>query len=290
MLWEPMTIDELAAYQRACGVHVVKIKDTWWIEPRPFFFRTLFPLAEISPEFKRYPVPHLIGGVLHLVPAGTAGNANMKLFLYDQLKDYSLSKLTTKQKWVIKKSTENFYAKRITDLKDFIETAFPIYELFFNRTRYSYKKERSQKAIFAAWAKTLFHFPKIMIIGAYNQDRLSAVDISYQVDGLIIDDVFFSDTPSQGLRVTDFMVHTLRERAASSEARFLFRGFPCGKQSLDESKINRGCKIYKIPAHCRVNPVSLYLGKLFMNESYKKLMTITSDSYLDGRDTSDFSG
>jgi hypothetical protein len=287
MIWEPMTIDELAAYQRACGVHVVKIKDTWWIEPRPYFFRTLFPLAEINPEFRHYPVQHMIGGVLHLVPNGVDSNTSMKLFLYDELQKYSADQLATKQKWVVKKSLENFSAKRITDINEFVDTAFPIYESFYDRTKYSYKKERSQKAIFADWSKNLFAFPKIMITGAYHQDKLAAVDVSYQVDDLIIDDVFFSDTQSQGLRVTDFMVHTLREAAAASSAKFLFRGFPCGKQTLDESKIRRGCKIYRIPAHCKVNPVALFVGRLFMNESYRKLMTITSDSYLDAHETSE---
>ena len=289
MIWEPMTIDDLAAYQRACGVKVVKIRDTWWIEPRPFFFRTLFPLAEIDPDSSKYPLPHLIGGVLHLVPAGVSNNTNMKMFLYDDLKSYSVDKMATKQKWVIKKSMENFQAKRITDISQFIETAFPIYQTFYDRTQYSYKKERAQKAEFSAWAKTLFDFPMIMITGAYHEDKLAAVDISYQVENLIIDDVFFSDTQSQGLRVTDFMVHTLREAAAATDAKYLFRGFPCGKQTLDESKIRRGCKIYRVPAYCKVNPIALYVGKFFMNESYRKLMTITSDSYLDGHQTTDLS-
>jgi len=285
MIWEPMTVDELAAYQRACGVHVVKVKDTWWIEPRPFFFRTLFPTAQMNPEFGKYPLQHLVGGVLHLVPPGVDSNTSMKLFLYDQLKDYSLDKMATKQKWVVKKSMENFTARRITALHEFIDTAFPIYQSFYDRTKYSYKKERSQREIFAAWAKTLFAFPKIMITGAYHGDKLAAVDISYQVNDLIIDDVFFSDTQSQALRVTDFMVHTLRVTAAASEARYLFRGFPCGKQTLDESKIRRGCKIYQIPAYSKVNPVAMFVGKVFMNESYRKLMTITAGSYLDGHET-----
>jgi len=287
MSWEPMSVDELAAYQQACGVRAVKIGDTWWIEPRPFFFRTLFPLAELDPGFSRYPLQHLVGGVLHLVPDGTPANSQMKLFLYDRLDEYAPETLPAKQKWVIKKSTENFRAERITDLHRFVETAFPIYQSFYQRTQYSYKKERSELAAFAAWSQTLFRHPKILILGAYHGDRLAAVDISYQVRNLIIDDVFFSDTESQGMRVTDFVVHTLRELAAGSGAQYLFRGFPCGKQSLDESKLRRGCKIFTIPAHCRVNPVALYVGKLFMNESYRKLMTITAASYLDGHETSE---
>ncbi|GFO70321.1 hypothetical protein GMLC_39000 [Geomonas limicola] len=290
MSWEPMTQDDLAGYQQACGVNVVKTRGIWWIEPRPYFFRTLYPLQLIPPQEASYPLPHLIGGVLHLVPNHCTGNTSMKLFLYDELKSYAPEKLPAKQKWVIKKSAENFQARRILDLDEFVETAYPIYASFYDRTRYTYKKERTQREIFASWGKTLFDYPKIMILGAYHQGELAAVDISYQVEDLVIDDVFFASTESQSLRVTDFMVHTLRELATTSSARYLFRGFPCGKKSLDESKINRGCKIFRIPAHQKINPLALHLGRLFMNESYRKLMTITSASYLDGHPTCEWQG
>jgi hypothetical protein len=274
--WESMTIDELATYQRACGAHVVKINNTWWTEARPFFFRPLFPFAEIHPNFKEYPLQSLVGGILHLVPTGAAGNTNMKLFLYDELKEYSLDKLAAKHKWVIRKGSENFSAKRITDQNEFIDTAFPIYESFFARTGYFYKKDRLKKSVFATWSETLFDHPKIVTTGAYHQDKLSAIDISYRVEDVIIDDVFFSDTESQALRVTDFLLHTLRDAAASSDAKYLFRGFPTGKETLDESKIRRGCKIFQMPAYCKINPLALYVGKVFMNESYKKLVAMTS--------------
>lgn len=290
MTWEPMTQDELAGYQKECGVKVVNVKGVWWIEPRPYFFRTLYPLQELAPHQASYPLPHLIGGVLHLVPDQVSANTSMKLFLYDDLKGYAAEKLPTKQKWVIKKSTENFSARRILDLEEFVETAYPIYASFYDRTRYTYKKERTRREIFASWGKALFNYPKIMVLGAYHEGSLAAVDISYQVEELVIDDVFFASTESQGLRVTDFMVHTLREMAAASSARYLFRGFPCGKKSLDESKINRGCKIFRIPAHQKINPLALHLGKLFMNESYRKLITITACSYLDGHPTWEWRG
>lgn len=283
MRWEPMTIDELATYQRACGAHVVKIDQTWWTEARPFFYRPLFPFAEIHPEFKKYPLQCLVGGVLHLVPAGSTGNTSMKLFVYDELKYYSLDSCNSKQKWIIKKGMDHFSARTITDRQIFIDSAFPIYQSFFARTSYFYKKDRLKKSVFAAWAKTLFDYPKIMITGAYHQETLSAIDISYQVEDVIIDDVFFSDTQSQALRVTDFLLHTIRSAAAASDAKCLFRGFPSGKQTLDESKLRRGCKIVKIPAYCRINPLALFVGKAFMNESYKKLVAMTSIT--DGDDT-----
>lgn len=278
MIWKPMTLDEYAAFQRASGAKVVKIQDTWWTEARPFFFRPLFPFTAVTPRFDKYPIRALVGGVLHPVPTGVCGNSQMNLFLYDELKGYSIDKLGAKQRWIIKKGMDNFSARRITDLNLFVDEACRIYHSFYQRTGYFYKKERTRKDLFTSWAKPLFAYPQIVVMGAYHQEKLSAVDISYQVEDLIIDDVFFSDTESQPLRVTDFLVHTLRESAKSSDARFIFRGFPSGKQTLDESKLTRGCQILKMPAYCRINPVALSLGKAFMNESYRKLIAMTSFS------------
>jgi hypothetical protein len=276
MTWEPMTIDEYAAFQRATGAKVIKVDGTWWTEARPFFFRPLFPFSEVPPEYKKYPLQSAVGGVLHLVPAEAASNSQMSLFVYDNLKQYSLEQFGAKQRWVIKKSMENFEARRVTDFDRFVEEASQIYESFYDRTKYFYRKERTQKELFAAWARPYFENPKVVIMGAYRDDRLCAIDISYQVEEVIIDDVFFSDSESQPLRVTDFLVHVLREAASCTDARILFRGFPTGKETLDGSKVRRGCKVLQLPAYCRINPVALYVGRRFLNESYQKLVAMTT--------------
>lgn len=273
-----MTVDEYAAFQQACGSHVVKVQDTWWVEPRPFFFRPLFPLAEVSPELRNYPLRALAGGVLHPVPAGCSGNSFMHLFLYENPQGYSIDKLNSKHRQIVKKSSEIFEARRINDLELFVEQAAPIYQSFYDRTRYFYKKDRLQKSGFAQWARPLFEQPKVVIIGVYRNSTLSAIEILYQVEDVVIEDVYFSDSESQSLQVTDFMTHTVREQARSSKARYLFRGFPTGKRTLDNAKIIRGCSILKLPACFRLNPVALFLGKTFMNEAYRKLVAITSFS------------
>ena len=274
--WERMSIDEYAAHKRNGGERVVRIRGTWWLEARPFFFRPAFPMNRIDPGAACYPVKSLVGGVLHLVPEGVAGNSCMNMFLYDDLREYALDLLDRKTRWIIRKGLEHFRAARITDLKSFTEEAYPVYRSFYDRTRYFYKSERTVKRYFDAWARTVFSNPKAMVLGAYRQKRLCAVDISYQVEDVIIDDVFFSDTASQGLKVTDFMLHILRETASSSDASFIFRGFPSGKESLDRAKVARGCRIQRLPAHFRINPLALCLGKTVLNASYKKLEVLTS--------------
>lgn len=275
MTWEPMTLDEYAAFQKAMGAKVVKIDGVWWKEAHPFFFRTLFPFTEVHPGQSRYPLPSFVGGVLHPVPAGGRSNSYMNMFVYDNIKDYGVEGVGAKQRAIIKKAVSNFSARRITDLKEFVDGASPLYVSFYYRTQYFYQKERLKKENFEAWARPFFEYPKVVVTGAFREDRLCAIDVSYQVEDVIIDDVFFSDTESQALKVTDFMLHSLRESAKSSRAGAIFRGFPSGKLSLDRSKLTRGCEVLKIPAFLKINPLALYMSKTFMANSYRKLMAIT---------------
>lgn len=275
MAWDRMSLEEFAAYRRNSGDHLVNVKGTWWVEARPFFFRPLFPFSTVAPEPDNYPSASLLGGVVHLVPAGKPGNSWINLFLYEDLQDYALERLG-KVAWAARKGLKHFRADRICDLERFVEEAYPVYRSFYQRTRYFYKRERTFKASFHAWARSNFSTPKVVVTGAYQQERLCAVDISYQVEDVIIDDVFFSDSASQQLQVTDFMLHTLREAARQSDARLLFRGYPSGKESLDHCKIIRECKLVPFPAQLRINPLALWVGRAVMNESYRKLAAMTS--------------
>jgi len=284
-----MSIEEFAAFQQACGSKVVKIGDTWWAEPRPFFFRPLFPFCQVSPDPGNYPVLSLLGGILHPVPVPLQGNSFMHLFIYDQPNEYSIDHLNSKHRQIIKKGSEIFTARRLTDFELFVEEASGLYQSFYQRTRYFYRKDRLDQKLFADWAKPIFDSNKVVVMGAYHGSRLAAIEIAYQVEEVIIEDVYFSDTESLALQVTDFMTHTIREAARSSDARYIFRGFPTGKQTLDNSKILRGCKTLKLPAYSRMNPVALYLAKTFMKEGYQKLMAITafSDEHNGARATGD---
>lgn len=275
-MWEAMTIDEYAAFEKRCGTRVIKVGDTWWVEPRPFFFRPLFPFAAVPPRFSNYPAKALLGGILHPVDQERSGNSHLHFFLFDNLPEYRLERLPLKQRQNTKKSMKYFSARRITDFDTFVEEGSRIYHSFFHRTGYFYKKERLGKEGFAAWARPLFEQKKVVVTGAYQEGRLAAVEVSYRVEDVIIEDVFFSDTASQVHQVTEFMTHTMREAAAGTDARCIFRGYPSGKLSLDESKVLRGCKVMKLPAHFRINPLVLFVVKNFMKESYRKFVAITT--------------
>lgn len=270
-----MSLDEFAEHHQATGMKVKKLAGIWWAEVRPFFFRPLFPFATLDPATAHYPPLSWIGGVLHAVPPGAVSNSRINLFVYDDLKNYSLAVLGEKHRNITRKGIRNFTARRITDPDEFVREAYPVYRSFYERTRYWYKRDRLVSKRFKAWTKALFANRKVLVIGAYRHGRLSAVDISQYVEGVIYEDTFFSATESLSLKVTDFMLHTVRELAAESEAHYLFRGLPTGKRSLDESKLTRGCRILELPACCRLNPMALFAARLVMKESYNKLLGLT---------------
>lgn len=279
-MWEPMTIDEYAEFQQRTGLKVTKVGDTWWAEPRPFFFRPLFPLAQVPPEPGNHPARSRLGGVMHPVP-DRGGNSFMHLFLYDEPQAYSVDTLNSKHRQTIRRALRDFTPRRLTDKALFVDEACGIYHSFYQRTRYFHQKERLDRKRFAAWAEPLFDNPKVVVMALYREEKLAAVETAYQVEDVIIEDVYFSDTESQGLQVTDAMVHTIREAAKASSARFIFRGYPSGKKSLDQSKIMRDCKVMRLPAYVRINPVVLCLVKRLMPQGYRKLMAMTSLCGLD---------
>jgi len=226
MHWERMTIDEYAAFQRANGMKLTKVDSIWWAEVRPFFFRPLLPFAEINPKSKQYPLKSRIGGFKHVVPSGASANSHMNFFFFDELQDYSLNKFSHDRRNIIRRGLKNFSVRQINDVSEFVNDVYDIYVSFYHRTKYSYQKKRLNKKYFSSWAKTLFEYPKILISGVYHHDKLSAVNLSYFIEETIIDATFFSDTQSRKLQVTDFIVHIIREAAASSNAKNIFMGSP----------------------------------------------------------------
>jgi hypothetical protein len=274
MLWKPMTMDEFAAFQQADGMKVVKVDDAWWAEIRPFFFRPLLPLTVIDPMCQSYPVKARLGGVLHAALPGSPANSQMHFFVYDDLDNYSLETLSKKRRKLAVQGMDTFVLKEFSDLDAFVTAAYPVYLCFFRRTKYRYRSDRVEKEGFVKWATVLFEHPKIVKVGAFHGDQLCAVEISYQVEDVIIGDTLFSNEFGKRQNVTDFVLHRLREAAVGSGARYFYLGLPTGVASLDQSKLIRGCKVLTRPAYLRINPVALSLAKLLMKPSYRKLQEI----------------
>ena len=167
----------------------------------------------------------------------------------------------------------NFELKEIRDPQDFIRVAYPVYLSFYSRTHYWYQSERRDQRGFAAWAETLFAFPKLLILGAWHQDALCAVHISYRVEDVLVLDHFFSHSDALHLRVRDATYHFLRERAtAEPDLQWLYLGRVSGEKGLDDSKLERGAVVLSKPAFCLLNPLCRLALRLCLPGCYAKLL------------------
>jgi hypothetical protein len=274
MQWQQLSMDEFARYRRAEGMKLLKIDGIWWAEVRPCFFRPLHPFREIYPWSKRYPLKAVLGGFLHAVPPAVKTTTCINFHVYDELTSYSLDLLTSNKRRLTRRAIERFRAHPILDQDEFVENGYEIYKIFFSRTNYWYKSDRILKDNFRAWVENLFAFPKINKNGFYLDDKLVAIETSFRVENVIYADNLFSDCVSLKANVVDFVQHSLRESASKTDAQYLFIGFPTGKQSLDSSKLEKGCKVLRIPSYCKINPFALCAAKYAMKDSYKKLLKV----------------
>jgi hypothetical protein len=272
-MWQRMTIDEYAEFERANGTEAINVDGIWWRRARAFFYQPLFPFLEIIPGSVRPPRGALLGGFQHLVPAGEKTNSQKHFFIWDEVQRYSLDRINHRARNFIKKGMKHFSVREIEDPDELVASGHPVYRSFYERTGYRYKKERTDKEQFRRWVETLYRFSKIKVLGAYHADRLCAIDISYLVQDVLIDATFFGQTEYLKYRVSDVMIHALRERAAASPLiGFIFKGPVTGIPALDESKRIRGCKVLSRPALYQVNPVALLVLSAFMKSSYEKLV------------------
>jgi len=271
--WEKMAVEEYAALQRVWGTRLVQRDGIWWRQVRPLFYMPLFPFQEFSPGSQRPPGLARIGGCQHLVPSPDAANSRMNFFVFAEPQDYSLEHVKHHRKQNIKKGLRHFELKEVHDLQEFIRAAYPVYLSFYSRTHYWYHSQRRDQRCFAVWAKTLFDFPKLLILGAWHEDALCAFHISYRVEDVLVLDTFFSHSDALHLRVLDVTYHALRERAAAvPDLQWLFLGRVSGKKGLDDSKLGRGAVVLSKPAFVLLNPLSRLALRLGLPGCYAKLL------------------
>jgi len=273
-----MTIDEYANLERGNGTKLSKVDGIWWREVRPFFYRPLFPFVRIRAGAAKPPPASFCGGFQHLVSSPELSNSYMNFLVFDEVHNYSIDRLTHNYRKHIKKGLKYFVIKPVDNFQELITSGYQVYKSFHARTQYSWKSERTRQNYFTQWAQNLFHCPKLLILGAYSMSELSAISISYLVEDIVIYATFFSTTECLNLRVSEFMLHSIREMASQCYgAKYIFLGSLGSKRSLDDFKISRGCIVIAEPAYFRINPIILFLTKYFRNEDYKKLVGMNQE-------------
>jgi hypothetical protein len=273
-LWKKMSIDEYADYEGSSGTRLVKVDGVWWRAVRPFFYRPLFPFQRLAPEKVKPPFMSRLFGYQYPVIEGRGpANSYLNIIVFDDIHDYSLDTLKKEKRYKIKKALKNLSVRRIDDYDEFIEGGYPVYQAFFHRTKYKWKNDRIYRQAYMNWAKNVFRFPQIVIHGAYLQGELSAITISYLVEDVIIDAVFFSTTEALKMGSSEASWHVIREYAAEMrDVRYIYEGPVLGQRGLDDSKIFRGCKICCQPAYFSINPLAQFILETTCKTAYAKLL------------------
>lgn len=267
-----MSIDEYAEFNRAMGANLRQKNGVWWQQQHPFFYRPLFPFLELtSRDVDEH--PRCLGAMQHAVPRGETCNSHMNFIVYEQPDSYKLSTLPKVNKRRILKTYKRLTIRPILDQEEFTAQGYPVYLCFYKRTHFSYKSDRRNPRIFADWARSLFRFPKVVVLGAYSQNKLVQIDITCLVE----DTLFYLDSINSGealeLQSPELMLHTIRDFAAKHEGiKCIYSGWLAQKESLNKFKIERGARVLVMPAYLHLHRGLLSLIKFARKSLYHRLI------------------
>jgi hypothetical protein len=269
-----MTQAEYAAFAAAQGDRIVASKTCHWRAVRPFFHRPLLVCTEHKPDSLSPPPHSFLGGYQYALTPGSCGNSQLNLLIFETPADYEIGSLNWSKRKQIKIAERDFKITPIQESEAFVKQAFPVYLSFYERTRYEYRADRRRPEVFAKWAETLFQFPKVRILGAFRAGRLGAVSISQFVEGQLLYSTVFCDDESLRLHVTGFMLHRVRQAAASTPGiQSIFAGAYkyAAARGVDEFYLARGCSLVRKPAILRLSPIAALFLKQLMPARYSEM-------------------
>ena len=273
MNWPPMSISEYAAFKLRLEGHVLNVGGTYWSQVKPFFYRPLLPFRGINQQDTVHSFPLLNAGYQHAATKGQHFNSWIDVIWFRNLQGYAPSLLSKKKRRQLAIAKENIDLRLMDDLKDFQNQAYPVYLSFHQRTLYRYLSDRRDKKIFNIWAKRLFEFKKVVVLGAYYRGVLGAVSITELVDDVVIYSSFFSNDILLRHHVADLMLHTIRSSAADHEqAKIVFAGMCKGNNGLDYFYTSRGGECSSLPANLSLNPLASILIRYIFPGRYRQLM------------------
>lgn len=250
-----MTLREYGALETGLGANVVEYDHTWWRWTRWGFLRPLFPFDSFDRRSRRIPRQGRWLGYQHAVRSASRANSVLRLIVFEKLREYSLGALPKRLRQRIRKGLEIFRVEQILDPVRFTEEAWPVYCAFFRRTGYKYRSDRIRKERFAEWAAALFSRPEVQVLGAYDANGLAGIDSLWPVEDVVVAGPTFSRTDALKGRVSDVLLHALREKALQLlGSRILVMGWLTGIASLDGFKLERGARLLELPAYAWLAP------------------------------------
>jgi len=271
-----MSQDEFAGLLREFGAKVVSGNGIFWRRVRPFFYRPILPVQDLSARAVMTPFKWPCGYQYVLAGEGRANSA-MNFIMLDGLGEYSVANLGGRRQQLIRQAGRQFQVRPLSDLREFKEQGFRVYRSFYERTKYPYGTERRNEATFHRWAETVFRHPKVVLLGGYGSDGLVGVSRSYWVDRTLFYASLFCETNALEKNVGELMFHELRMLAAQEPRikEILVRNYQ-GGNSLDQYYLLRGCKLVTKPARLEMPAVIHTAIKWFLPRQHALMCGKTS--------------
>ncbi|MFZ1131542.1 MAG: hypothetical protein WBV31_21010 [Terriglobales bacterium] len=276
--WQSMTVDRYAALEQLTGMNVVKVGDIWWHQVRPFLYRPLLPYKKYD-SGKTMAGLNRVGAFQFGVEDGQPHNSYLNPIMFEELDKYEIKALPYSAQKHIKKALKNgVTVSRIVDEKEFAEIAYPCYMCFYQRTKYSYDKRRTQKDGFARWAHTLFQFPETVILGAFAGRELVSYEISCVVEDTLCLKTLVNSDRALKLGAADLLLHTYRSGSREQPAiRQIYDSMLGQNPGINDYYFVRGARVLSLPAALRMHPAVLWLIKGANKGIYRRLLGLRHD-------------
>jgi hypothetical protein len=272
-----MPLERYAAFEQAVNVKVVKAGDIWWRQVRPFLYRPLLPFKTYDTkktldDFNRF------GAFQHAVNDGQPHNSYLNPIVFDQPRDYNLKKLHQVQVSVKKALKNSVTVSRIVDESEFTERAYACYLSFYQRTQYAHGASRREKAGFARWSHTIFQFPELVVLGAFNGGELLSFIIFCQVDDTLILKTLVNSDNGLKLAAPDLLIHSIRLSVSRQPTiRMVFNSMYGQSSSINKYYLRRGARVLALPANLHMHPVLCRVVRQASQSTYDRLLGLGGD-------------
>jgi hypothetical protein len=277
-MWQSMSIDEYAHLEGDCGATIQQYGPVWWRRVRPFLYRPLDPFEPTSCDVIRH---HLgpMTAVQHPVSDPESANSFYSLIVFDQLNNYCVENLHKHHRRYLREAVRNgIDFKRLLNGKDISDGLHDTYLAFYQRSKYTFSKNRLDRKHFNNWIACHLNQPKTEVTVAFHQNMPVGIYIACLLGDTLIWKTAVNSPLALKLRVPDLILHQYHERTRKQpEIKRIYCGFYSGNSGLDTFKLRRGAKIVTLPTHLRIHPCMLRLFRTFHPSAYQNLIGFTPE-------------
>lgn len=266
-----MSPERYAAVESSSGVRIIKQGDVYWRRVRPFFYRPLFPFCRydrmsVGRSFRK------LAACQYGVWEGQSSNSFLNFIVYDDIRSYDAEKLHRGPAKHLSFAIEHCVkVRRVFDERNFCLQGYEVYLSFYDRTKYRFAKNRTDREGFEQWAKTLFRFPELVVLGAFSGPTLLGFGVACAVEGTVIIKSGVHSNLGLELHSSDLLLHHWRITARNDTTVAMIYDSGMTTPGIDEFKRRRGAVVKALPAHLHANPFLLNAIRHFDKVHYDHL-------------------